>query len=61
MRRTNKSLGTNNAYNCSSRQVNPLQPEEEISAEKLGPRLVLSHPAKPLLQIYDVMAKWSMF
>lgn len=60
MRRTNKSLGTNNAYNCSSRQVNPLQPEEEISAEKLGPRLVLSHPAKPFLQIYDVMAKWSM-
>lgn len=59
MRRTNKSIGTNNVCICDSRQVNPLQPEEEIPAQKLGPTLFLSHPAKPFLQIYDVVGKWS--
>lgn len=39
MRRTNKSIGTNNGCICDSRQVNPLQPEEEILAQKLGPTL----------------------
>lgn len=61
MRMTNKSIGANNACSCISRQVNPQQPEEEILAQKLGPTLFLSHPAKPFLQIYDVVGKWSMY